>query len=378
MLILFYFFLSLAALAIATYTDLKERMVYDKLTYSVAAVALLAKGLESFLSSSPEPIILSIAGGAIAFIASYAIWRLGVWAGGDVKLVTALALANPVNYVVIADFLGVEAMTQTTAHIPVFSVSLIVYSALALLPLGLLMIVGAAFKHPEVFRKAAEEAARKGKQVLGVAVLASGSKIALEALGLETLLVLLVIMFAALLPNKLKLAAIATAGLVGAALSTEQFVFGAVAIVAPLLIGYGLWKFYSESREFAFKEEIRAEKLEEGMIPDKYIVEADGKVEFREGASIKKVIKQLMNNRMEKAFEELSVKGRIIANPMRAGGLTEEEAEELREKARKGGIPKTIKVRKTTSFVPAILIGYLALQLTGDVLWQIIILGIIL
>jgi len=36
-------------------------------------------------------------------------------------------------------------------------------------------------------------------------------------------------------------------------------------------------------------------------------------------------------------------------------------------------MPKEIIVRKTMAFVPAILLGYILLQVTGDILWAIFI-----
>ena len=108
------------------------------------------------------------------------------------------------------------------------------------------------------------------------------------------------------------------------------------------------------------------------MVPDKYIVERNSKIEFVEGPSIKSVIKNLMNNRIENAIKDFKIKGRVLASPKAAGGLTNQEVKELKEKAAKGLMVKTINVRKTMAFVPAILVAYIVLQLTGDILWNII------
>ena len=107
------------------------------------------------------------------------------------------------------------------------------------------------------------------------------------------------------------------------------------------------------------------------MIPDKYIIEKNGVIEFTERPSIKRIIKNIMNNKIETTLKDFKIKGNIIGNPSIAGGFTQEQVDEL--KSKQGKMPKEIIVRKTMAFVPAILLGYILLQFTGDILWAIFI-----
>jgi len=367
-----YFLISLAGLLIATYTDLKERMVYNKLTYALVIIGFALKAIESYQLNSLEPIQQSAIAGLIAFIAAYFLWKTGVWAGGDVKLVTAIAILNPINYAILAKQISLIQWPFTTTTLPIFPIELIIYSAFAVLPLGIAMSIGTIFKHAKVRTIVAAALREKILTLIGTGILIAGATIILAQLKQEAILVLPILIIAAILPMKIKQAITILIGATGLYFSAEKFAFNFFTTFVPLILIYTLWKIYSESKEYAFKEEIETQKIEEGMIPDCYIVENNGKAELIEGPSIKKVIKNIMNNRMENLLADFKPQGKIISSPNRAGGLTAQEAEKLKAMAQKGAAPKKIFVRKTLAFVPAILIAYLTLQLTGDVLWNII------
>ncbi|MCH7902925.1 prepilin peptidase [archaeon] len=372
MLIFPFFFISVIGLLIATYTDLKERMVYNKLTYSIAVMGLLLKGFESFQSQSIEPLATALVAGMVAFAAAYILYRTGVWAGGDVKLVTALSILNPINYGFLVQFLPIQSELFATLTLPIFPIELIIYSAFAVLPLGVLMSLRQVFKHPEIVQKLRDVFVQRTIRIAELAILITGLNLIFNELSLIEFLVLPVLIIIAFLPSKVKIATTIIIGLIGVSMGLEVFIVNFVSIGIPLLLIYLLWKIYSESKEYAFKETIKVKDLEEGMIPDKYIVERNSKIEFVEGPSIKSVIKNLMNNRIENAIKDFKIKGRVLASPKAAGGLTNKDVKELKEKAAKGLMVKTINVRKTMAFVPAILVAYIVLQLTGDLLWNII------
>src|SRR3989344_1566228 len=120
-----YFAITLIALIIAAYTDLKSRIVPDKLTYGAIILAVALKSAESYMGKSPDPILMSLAGGVAAFAAAYLLYKLGVWAGGDVKLITAIGFLNPFNYSVIGKALRLTVFPFTAINLPIFPVSII-------------------------------------------------------------------------------------------------------------------------------------------------------------------------------------------------------------------------------------------------------------
>ena len=95
---------ALAGLAYASYTDLRETIVPDNLNYALIIFGLLYHIYLSATTQSLSPITLSIAGATLAFVFSYILWRMGAWAGGDVKLFTALVTKRRLRYVFITAF----------------------------------------------------------------------------------------------------------------------------------------------------------------------------------------------------------------------------------------------------------------------------------
>ncbi|MEK6957449.1 MAG: A24 family peptidase [archaeon] len=368
-----YFFLTLITLLIATYTDLRKRIVPNRLTYTIAGTGIILKIFESLNAQAIEPILFAFAAATIAFVVSYALYRMGAWAGGDVKLVTALAIINPVNYGILRDALGLQGQLLSTTPLPIFAVTLIVASIFSMLPLGILMALTASLKHKEVFARTMKAVASKATGILGAGIFAAGVETILSKSGIELFWVLPIMVAAAFIPKKARNAAIIISAVAGLLVSAQNLLFNSIAIAVPLVCVYFLWKLYAESREFAFREKIETAKITEGMIPDYYLVEKGGKIIPVEAPSIKSVIKQLMDNKIENALKAYKVPGNVFSSPREAGGLTEEAAKELRKKALQGNAPKQLVVRKTAAFVPAILIAYIALQFTGDLIWNLII-----
>ena len=127
----FFFLLSLAALLYATYSDLKSRTVSDKLNYFLALSGIFSHlGLSVFLNDW-RFIAYCLVSIAVAFIFSWLLWKLGVWAGGDVKLFTALSAVNPINYAALANILGIGYFSFSLGYgLPLFPISLFLFSIL--------------------------------------------------------------------------------------------------------------------------------------------------------------------------------------------------------------------------------------------------------
>jgi len=92
---MFYAIAAVVAFLIASYTDIKRREVPDSLTIGLIVTGLALHALESFLTSNPSPIISSAYMAILAFAFSYLLYKIGAWAGGDVKLFTGLGAMLP-------------------------------------------------------------------------------------------------------------------------------------------------------------------------------------------------------------------------------------------------------------------------------------------
>ncbi|VVC00848.1 Type IV leader peptidase family protein [uncultured archaeon] len=390
-----YLALSLGMLGIASYTDIKTRLVHNRLLLGALAIGIALKATESFLSSSVMPLGMAIGGGITGFAIGYLLYRIGAWAGGDVKLLAVLCTINPVNYAAFqgisigaADFAGFgQALAGLTSHgtwmngLPLFGVSMAVFSALAVFPLGLLMSFSAAFSHRDVMEKASARIIMNASGLFGAATVYSGTALLLQnapgffAFAAESgtaisVIPLLIAVAWAFMKGGAKWAVAAALFAAGIFFNGIGFAADLAVLCLPLFALYSLWALYASSRKYAFREMKKSTELQEGDVPDAMVLECCGKIEVREAPSLKSVIKKLIDNRVESCLSEMKPKGRVIADPRSAGGLEEKEAAELRKLALEGKIPAEIPVRKTMAFVPAMLLAYILLQITGDFLWN--------
>lgn len=82
--------IAIAGTAIGTYTDIRTRLVPDWTSYFMLAAGLGGHAILSLLSNSFWPILYSAIGAGAFFAVGYLLYRVGIWGGGDAKLLPAL------------------------------------------------------------------------------------------------------------------------------------------------------------------------------------------------------------------------------------------------------------------------------------------------
>jgi hypothetical protein len=87
--------IALLAVCIASYTDLRRRIIPNKLTLPLVVVGIAFYVLLGIWRWDLWVAISGALGAAIAFAIGYILWLTGGWAGGDVKLFTALGALLP-------------------------------------------------------------------------------------------------------------------------------------------------------------------------------------------------------------------------------------------------------------------------------------------
>jgi len=365
---LLFFLISLAALAYGTYTDFKERIVSNWVTYGMVAVGLGGHAILAFLEADAMIFAYSAGIAALTFFFSYLLYKVGVWAGGDVKLFTGLAALNPANPAILAR-LGILNMAMFQSNgLPIFPLSLFMFSLFAMLPYGAALAGARLLKNRTEKKKFVEDSKDKVLQALEVSGAVVGLNSAMLFLGLSQLLVLPILFLFFFLPGKAR-AVVAGLLLVFALWfqgiqTLEQF-----AIMLALILGlYLLFKLYSLSK-ILMRKPVKVTELEEGMISAITIVKRGKSVEILPEMGIKKLIKYFASNKFGKALELMQPKGKEIISSKSAGGLTVQEIEELKRLAAENRIPKEIPVKESAPFVPAVLIAYIALNIVGDVIW---------
>lgn len=365
---------SVIGLLMATYSDIKQRMVDDKVSYGLAGIGILLFLINAVLNGEWLLFGWSVAAGIGTFLVGYGLWRVGFWAGGDVKLFTGLATLNPINWVMIAR-IGKFPPLAAAISLPLFPLSLFLVSVLALLPVGLLLVAGKAVKQPKKFETVFSNLKKRLVSIvfssLFVSVLSfwlAGNESIFIRLGIPSAVFLvLVLLLMGWVEKKIKTVQKMVGFLSVLLLGTGfwfwgmRFVWDAILLLLLLaLVAFFVALFFSNK---LFRSQKPVEKLEEGDIPAVSMVETGGRIEARPELGFWEIIKNLKNQGL---VQSRPSNEREICSSRRAGGLEKEQIEEIRALAEKNRIPKILEVKESAAFVPAVLVAYLLLNTMGD------------
>ncbi|GEM_PF-6238046 len=91
-----YIGIALIMVCLATYFDLKNRVIPREITLGGLGLGLALRFLDSGIHSNPLSFVTVLFSVLTTFVLVYFLWRIGVLAGGDAKLLTALAAYLPV------------------------------------------------------------------------------------------------------------------------------------------------------------------------------------------------------------------------------------------------------------------------------------------
>jgi Flp pilus assembly protein protease CpaA len=288
---------TVVVLALATFFDLRERRIPDVLTY---AATLL--GIAYHLAAGNYSVVLYVAG---TFAVAYLLYRLGLWAGGDVKLFTAIAALNPYS------------PTLFGITLP-FPLVLFIASIFAAFILTFPWMLWRILRSKDLRRRLLRDLPAILRKSFVAAVVFSS----FGPLGV----------FFLFLPNPVD-------------------IFSALALFlwspSPPLLGYATLLFFIgvfirvlSMRSLVFRRVKRVDELEDGDVPADFILEDGRVVPFSWTTAI------------------LAETGKVPVrySPLRAAGLYPEDIQWLKEQ----NIEK-IAVRTTTPFVPFVAAAYLLL-----------------
>ncbi len=365
---LLFFFISIAALSWGTYSDLKERLVSNWLTYGLVVIGLIGHGILAFLEKDPIIFVTSLAVTVATFVMAYGLYKAGVWAGGDVKLFTGLAALNPVNPNILTSLGLLNIPIFASITLPVFPASLFVFSLFAMLPYGAILAGARLLKNKVEKKKFKKQFTKRVLHSAEVSAAIVGLNAAVLMMGVSQWIVLPGLFILAFLPKKAK--ALISIMLMAFALwrGWEAALIQFAGLFGLFVWLYLLLKLYTLSK-ILMRKPIKISKLEEGMISAQTIVKRGKTVKIVKELAIKKLIKYFASNRVGKAMELIQPKGEVVISSHSAGGLTKKEIKELKALAAKKKIPDSLMVKESAPFVPAVLIAYIALNIVGDVIW---------
>ena len=358
------FAITLIGLTYAAFTDLKNRTINDLIPILFLAFGILLHAYGSFLQNDYSIIGTEIAVAFGTFIGGYVLWKIGFWAGGDVKLFTGIAALNPYNFAAIADFFSFPPVfAQLT--LPVFPLSLLIASALCMLPVGILLAAIRLRQKPLVKEKIVLQLRKKISGIVLFGLWITGIHAWLLSFGqpdyffiLGALLYLGVLK----LPEKIRWSAIGIVFLYAAFLSEIGLGFLAeLAATLLALAGAALVLTMIINAQHVFRSEKKIADLSEGDIVGTTLIEQNGQIKKRESAW--QILKNLKTLQL--------AGGREICSAQSANGLEAAQIAELRKLQKQGKIGETIMVKESTAFVPAIWVAYIVLQSLGDP-WTVI------
>lgn len=90
-----YFLITFFGFLLASFYDLKTREVPRLLTFSLIFLGLSLHGVESVYLKNLNPFISSFSTCFLCFCFAFLLYKIGAWAGGDVKLFTGLGALLP-------------------------------------------------------------------------------------------------------------------------------------------------------------------------------------------------------------------------------------------------------------------------------------------
>ncbi len=343
--------IALVACIYASYTDFKDGIIQNKLTFPLIAIGIILNGVYVFTTSNILLFIECVIVTAIIFILGYIFWKMGAWAGGDVKLFTGLAALIPFYAIpfyptlVSYQILGVQFPLVGTYPFPF---TLIVNSILSILPFLLIFVIYIAVKtKPYLIGELLSPIKEYKKNIVLTMVVISAVTITFtltKQLDIQIILVSLILisllsLIISKIPNTIK--AVLVSIVTVYALITNLYITltGIVIIFISIIVIEIIKKLLTSVSKEALQDDYNIEDLKEGMISTYNIYEKDNEIVIGD-KSFTTRIKDALNT------GDLSLinppRGKLIISSM-AAGLTQDDINLLKELNIKNKISNTIK-----------------------------------
>jgi len=360
-------FIALVASLYAAYTDLKRGIIPNRLTFPLIGIGILLDAIFSYQIGDLLFFVYALIFTGIIFIFGYMLWRLGAWAGGDVKLFTGLAALLPFQPSLIRySIMGVPF--PIIASYP-FPLTLMINSILGILPFLIIFVFYITFKHKRHLLEELLEPIKDYKSGLILSlIIASSITLTLmitsilpfQIIILTLILIYILAMMISKLPMKPKIAIISIITLYSIYQDPKFTITGILILWVSIILIQLVRKLLGKVAREALQDEIKAENLKEGMILAYKLCKKDGRYYFDDKSFLEKLKEAAKTGN----FESLSP-GRLVLSSM-AAGLTREDIKLLIELAKTKRIPEKVRIKRGVPFAPAIFIGLLLSLFIGD------------
>ena len=361
--------IALVSVCVANYTDLKERIIPNDLTFSLIAFGVVFYLLFGLYVADFWTFVSGVIGAALAFAIGYGLWLIGAWAGGDVKMFTAFGALLP--------GIGRSFEPSHTAPYPLL-ITILFNSIIAIAPVLFAYIAISCARKPDIGRKIVAPfrgSARRYLEAPLVLVGCSALGLAIAtSLGLvwplRLLLVAIILVVVYLIPFKVRLPISTLLTLFGLYLNPLAAA-EAFAIILLLLPGLRLLiSAVNVANREVLQEKVRITELKEGMIPAETIYESGGKVGRYRPLGYGKFLKLASRDPSKLMRPKWD---RVLADPRVAAGVTSGQVRALRQLVKRGKLKDSMRIKKGMPFAPAFGLGVFISVFFGDIYWYIVV-----
>ncbi|MDR1819482.1 MAG: A24 family peptidase [Methanobrevibacter sp.] len=345
----------IAVLVGAVY-DIKKGLIPNKLNFSLISVGIAINIILSIKYGNIKFIEFSLLNGIITFIFAYILWKLGFWGGGDVKLITAIAIFLPFNPMSLE-------YNLLNIHIPViaiypFILTIFLNSVILSLPFLLFYLTAIYLKnnkvHLSLFIKNIRMIFNKKSLIKTILIFKE------NILKLKTLKIIILSISISILLTYTKNGI--NGGISIFNLSFKWFLLLLILFIFSKLF---IWLFKHFKRFILNKTKltIPITNIKEGMIIQN--LEVPKKIE----KELKTVLKSLKIDHTDKEQQTNEIKNdsQLIANSKYASGIFEDEAEFLKELENKGLIKNRVDIKITVPYGPSLFAGLITGIIFGDI-----------
>ena len=362
-------FIAILACIYASYTDLKRGIIANKLTFPLIVFGIILNSVYAFWTGNLMILVYTLLFTGTIFVLGYLFWKLGAWAGGDVKMFTALAALLPLQPAFITySILGYSLPLM--AKYP-FPFTVIINSILAILPFLLIFVFYIVFTEKrELLGELFTPVKEYQKNFLLALVVTSAITIALyitQVFALQLIVLILILtyiltMVISRIPNRIKAVVVSILTVYAIFQNPKVALVGIVVIFIFITLIEILKKLLTSVNKKALQDDYSAADLKEGMIMAYGLYEKDENVYFDSEGMISKFKKASKTGELSLVT---APKGKMILGTL-AAGLSEKDIELLKGLVNENKIEDKIRIKRGVPFTPSILIGLLISLFIGD------------
>lgn len=367
--------IAIIACVYASYSDLKSGVIRNKLTFPLIALGIILNAIYIFTTTGDIWLFIKVVViVAFIFIIGYILWKMGAWAGGDVKLFTAIAALIPLYaiplYPTIVSYQIFGWQFPLEGLYP-FPFTLIINSILSMLPFLLIFVFYIAAKNkPHLIGQLFSPVKNyKANFVLTLVVTSAvtltytlTTQFKIQIILLSLILIYLLSLIISKIPNNVKAVLISVVTVYALITNLWVTISGIILIFISIVVIEIVKKLLTSVSKEALQDDYKIDELKEGMIPAYNLYENDEKAYVDDKTFFSRIKEALSTGNMSK----LSLPGDKLIVTTMAAGLTEENIETLKELKIKGKLEDKFKIKKGVPFAPSILIGLLISLLVGD------------